>query len=50
LTIIDVGEGAPETLILEVSRKPLIGLVWLGTIFMMIGLGITWLRRTKEAG
>lgn len=49
LTIIDVSESASETLVLEMSRKPLIGLVWLGTILMMIGLGITWRRRTKEA-
>jgi cytochrome c-type biogenesis protein CcmF len=50
LSIVDVSEETAETLILEISRKPLIGLVWLGTIFMMIGLGISWWRRKKEAG
>jgi len=50
LSIVDISQEASETLILEMSRKPLIGLVWLGTIFMMIGLVITWWRRRKEAG
>lgn len=49
LSILDVSQEASETLILEISRKPLIGLVWLGTILMMIGLGITWWRRGKES-
>jgi cytochrome c-type biogenesis protein CcmF len=48
ISIIDISEDASEALILELSRKPLIGLVWVGTIFMMIGLGITWRRRRKE--
>jgi len=50
LSILDLSDDAPETLILEISRKPLIGLVWSGTILMMIGLGITWWRRKKEVG
>ncbi len=45
LRIVDISEDARETLILEISRKPLIGLVWLGTILMMAGMGITWWRR-----
>ena len=49
LSILDVSQEASETLILEISRKPLIGLVWLGTVLMMIGLGITWWRRRKES-
>jgi len=48
LTILDTSQDAGETLILEMSRKPLIGLVWVGTALMMIGLGITWWRRKKE--
>lgn len=37
-----------ERLIVEVSRKPLINLVWLGTTLFITGLGIALLRRTRN--
>ena len=44
--------GAEETtedlLILNVSKKPLINLYWLGTILILLGLVIATYRRTKE--
>jgi cytochrome c-type biogenesis protein CcmF len=49
LRIVDTRDEVSETLILEMSKKPLIGLVWLGTVLMMTGLGISWWRRKKEA-
>jgi cytochrome c biogenesis factor len=41
-------EGGGETLLLEVSRKPLINVLWLGTIIIMVGLFLTTWRRSKE--
>jgi len=38
-----------EVLLLEVSRKPLINLLWLGLIAVMAGLFLTTWRRSKEA-
>lgn len=40
-----VDEEQKEVLVLEVSKKPLISLVWLGTILIMAGLFVTLLRR-----
>jgi cytochrome c-type biogenesis protein CcmF len=37
-----------DLLILDVSKKPLINLYWLGTIFILLGLIIATYRRTKE--
>jgi cytochrome c-type biogenesis protein CcmF len=43
----------PETgknlLVLEVSRKPLINFLWLGTVLIMTGLVIATYRRAKES-
>jgi cytochrome c-type biogenesis protein CcmF len=41
-------EGGGETLLLEVSRKPLINILWLGTIIIMVGLFLMTWRRSKE--
>jgi len=41
-------EGGGETLLLEVSKKPLINILWLGTIIIMVGLFLMTWRRSKE--
>lgn len=38
----------PETLIIEASKKPFIGLVWLGTLITMAGLSLSIFRRWKN--
>ncbi len=38
-----------ETLIVEASIKPYINLVWMGTITLVVGFGLTILRRIEEA-
>ena len=46
LSIPDLVEtGSSETLILDISRKPLINLVWIGTTLIMLGILIAFLRR-----
>ncbi|HEX7401435.1 MAG TPA: hypothetical protein VF369_04570, partial [candidate division Zixibacteria bacterium] len=42
-------ELSKNLLVLEVSRKPLINVLWLGTILIMTGLVIATYRRTKES-
>jgi cytochrome c-type biogenesis protein CcmF len=42
-------EPQKDLLVLEVSRKPLINLLWLGTVLIMLGLAISTYRRAKEA-
>lgn len=39
----------PETLIIEASIKPLINLVWMGTVTLVIGFLLTIVRRVQEA-
>jgi cytochrome c-type biogenesis protein CcmF len=41
-------EGAPMTLVLEVSRKPLVLLIWIGTLLVMAGTVIAFLLRWKD--
>ncbi|HOP07213.1 MAG TPA: cytochrome c biogenesis protein CcsA [candidate division Zixibacteria bacterium] len=41
--------GRPEMLVLDISRKMLIDLVWLGAIFLLGGVFISFLRRKEEA-
>ncbi len=41
-------EPAKGLLVLEVSKKPLINLLWLGTVLIMLGLAISTYRRAKE--
>ncbi|HVP36712.1 MAG TPA: cytochrome c biogenesis protein CcsA [Terriglobales bacterium] len=48
LSIGKKGEQGGETLLLEVSTKPLINLLWLGTIVIMSGLFLMTWRRSKE--
>ncbi len=42
-------EPQGELLILEVSRKPLINVLWLGTVLIMLGLGMATYRRWQES-
>jgi cytochrome c-type biogenesis protein CcmF len=42
-----VDEGS-ETLVLDVSRKPVINLVWAGTTLILLGSLIAFIRRRKE--
>ena len=39
----------PETLVVEASVKPFIGLVWAGTIVMMGGFVLSFVKRSKES-
>lgn len=39
--------GPKETLLLEVSHKPLINILWLGTILIILGSTLSIKRRTK---
>ncbi len=41
-------ESQKDLLVLEVSKKPLINLLWLGTVLIMSGLAISTYRRAKE--
>ncbi|MDP2959804.1 MAG: cytochrome c-type biogenesis CcmF C-terminal domain-containing protein, partial [candidate division Zixibacteria bacterium] len=41
-------EGRGEVLLLEVSKKPLINLLWLGSMVVMAGLFMMTWRRSKE--
>ncbi len=43
-------EAGKETLLMDVSRKPLINLVWLGTTLIMLGGLVVFYRRRKELG
>jgi len=43
-----VEAGPPDRLIIDISRKPLIILVWVGTIFIMLGSLILFVRRRSE--
>ena len=45
------GEVTPgnESLVVEVSTKPLIGLVWAGSIVMFLGFGLAAFKRLQEA-
>jgi len=46
----DSGTGVDkDTLVVEASVKPLINLVWTGVILLLVGLGTTIVRRSKEA-
>ncbi len=38
-----------ETLVVEASVKPMINLVWVGTVTLVIGFFLTILRRIQEA-
>ena len=38
-----------DRLLMDVSRKPLINLVWIGTTFIMLGTLIVFIRRRKES-
>ena len=42
-------EGAtPSSIVLDVSTKPLISLVWIGTILIMIGISMAIVLRRKD--
>ncbi len=43
------GSGPEETLIVEASIKPFVGLLWLGFLVMMGGFGVAIAQRWKEA-
>jgi cytochrome c-type biogenesis protein CcmF len=43
------GRSSPETLVVEASIKPMINLVWVGTLTMLVGFIVTIVRRTQEA-
>jgi hypothetical protein len=45
LSVSGLDQGAPETLVLEVTRKPLINLVWLGAILITLGGCLAYFHR-----
>ncbi len=42
-------KAAGEALVAEASVKPFIGLVWAGTVIMMVGFGLSIVNRSKES-
>jgi cytochrome c biogenesis factor len=38
----------PASLVIDVSTKPLISLVWIGTILVVIGIGMAFALRRKD--
>lgn len=46
--VVGAEETAEDLLILNVSKKPLINLYWLGTVLILLGLVTATYRRTKE--
>ena len=44
-----VDDNPGELLFADISRKPLIGLVWTGTVVIIIGVCLSYWRRRKEA-
>lgn len=46
--VFEAEETTKDLLILNVSKKPLINLYWLGTVFILTGLIIATYRRAKE--
>jgi len=44
----DAAPAEPASLVLDVSTKPLIGLVWLGTILIMVGVVLAMATRRRE--
>jgi len=43
-----ISSQKPERLILDVSKKPIINFVWLGTTLLTLGLAIVYFKRRKE--
>jgi cytochrome c-type biogenesis protein CcmF len=41
-------DRSPEKLVLDISKKPLINLVWIGAVLIMVGTLVTFLRRREE--
>ncbi len=48
ITIPGLTEVSPEKLVLDISRKPLINLVWIGAVLIMLGSLVTFIRRREE--
>jgi len=48
LNLVVAEKTEKDLLVLEVSRKPLINALWLGTIVIMAGLAVSTYRRAKE--
>ncbi len=40
--------GPPDRLILDITRKPIINLVWLGTTLILLGAIVVFIRRRSE--
>ncbi len=43
-----IASGPPDRLILDISKKPIINLVWLGTTLVLLGSILVYLRRRSE--
>jgi cytochrome c biogenesis factor len=50
LALSGVGSAGPVSeLVLEVSRKPLMNLVWGGSVIIILGTAVSFWRRRREA-
>jgi cytochrome c-type biogenesis protein CcmF len=47
--LLEEEQTSEDLLLLNVSKKPLINLLWLGTILIMLGLAVATYRRVKES-
>ena len=48
LDIPGLDTNTPETLVLDVTRKPMIILVWIGTTIVLLGCVLSFARRRKD--
>jgi cytochrome c biogenesis factor len=46
--VLPMAEPAPASLVVDVSTKPLISLVWLGTILVVVGIIMAIVLRRKD--
>ncbi len=45
---LEAAASDPATLVLDVSTKPLIGFIWLGTILVMVGVVMAIVVRSRD--
>jgi len=48
LDVPGMDKGKPEALVLDVTNKPMINLVWIGTTIILLGCVVSYVRRRKE--
>jgi cytochrome c biogenesis factor len=48
LDIPGLDTGTPEMLVLDITRKPMILLVWIGTTIVLLGCVVSFARRRRD--